>query len=63
MKILSKLRSEEKNLCSLMYKLPVDVDHSSESLKRRLINWTRELRDGRAVLLERGRARGGHMMA
>ena len=32
-------------------------------MERRLIHWTRELRDGGAVLLKKGGARAGHMMA
>ena len=53
-----------KNLCSLTYKLPVDVDNSYESLKRRidqLDEGTERLKSSASV--ESGRARGGHIMA
>jgi len=51
-----------KNLCSLMDKLPVEVDHSQEPLEGRTIHWARKLRDGGTVLLKRGGAGGGHKM-
>ena len=53
-----------KNLCSLTYKLHVDVDDSSESLKRRidqLDEVTERWQSSASV--ESGRARGGNIMA